>query len=289
MKYLICFPQGGINDMLSRIQNCIVYCVREQRLLVLDTTKNWFREEWRPYFSLNHNVIYQGDTPAFITYLLSQDVYPPCLKNRTYESLPDAVWVRPGHMEIDGMVVSTPLNVSYPHKVVFYADCGSSININPILSIMTFENCIKKEYHRRRALLPKTYISVHIRNTDYTSHVDTFLDENDTLLVNNDLFIATDHYKTLERVRERYGSRVYSFSNLPNLPDGINIHESRNAQDLRTTKESQYNFLMDIFTDFLLLAHGSQCLTSNTRSGFSRSVRALHQLPALAHQLVKSI
>ena len=289
MKYFICFPQGGINDMLSRIQECIVYCVREQRLLVLDTTKNWFREEWRTYFALNHHVMYQGDTPAFITYLLTQEVYPPCLQNRTYESLPDAVWVRPGHMEMDEMVVSTPLNVSYPHKVVCYADCGSSIHINPILSIMTFSNRIKSEFHRRRALLPDTYISVHLRNTDYTSNIEAFLDENDEVLVHHDLFIATDHYATLERVRERYGERVYSFASLPHLPDGVNIHESRNAQNLRSTKELQDNFLIDMFTDFLLLAHGSQCLTSNTRSGFSRSVRYLHQLPSLAHSLVKSI
>ena len=39
-KFLICFPQGGINDMWSRIQQMISYCEHEERILVIDTTKN---------------------------------------------------------------------------------------------------------------------------------------------------------------------------------------------------------------------------------------------------------
>ena len=289
MRYLICFPQGGINDMFSRIQACIQYCILENRMLVLDTRKNWFRECWRDYFYINHKVLYHGeDVPSFITSLLKKNVYPKTLQDRTYESLPDAVWINPGHMEMDGIFVSTPLHISYTQDVVVYSDCGSSLHINHILSITVFSEEIKREYHRRRSVLPDKYISVHIRNTDYKSDIDTFIRMYDTTLKSNDLFVATDHHDSLIRMKERYGERVYSFASLPSLPEGTNIHESKVAQELRDTPEKRHDFLIDIFTDFLLLASGTECITSNSKSGFSRSVRELNKYPTLVYKLISS-
>lgn len=286
MRYLICFPQGGINDMWSRIQMCISYCLHQNRMLVLDTTKNWFRHDWRTYFAIPHDIVYQGHTSDFITHLLTKDVYPPELRNRTYESLPDAVWIRHGRMEMDGIMVSTSLLVPYAQEVVVYADCGSSLHINSMLSMLTFSDELKLEYQRRRSLLPPQYLAVHIRNTDHKSDLDTFLAKHDSLFRKHDIFVATDHHDSLIRMKTLYGAHIHSFANLPQLPYGVNIHESKQSQALRTTRDQHHAFLIDMFLDFLLLASGSQYIASTEKSGFSRSVHELRRLPSLIHHLV---
>jgi len=284
-RYLICFPQGGINDMFSRIQTCIHYCISEKRILILDTGKNWFRDDWRAYFSIDIDLVYKGDTPEMITFLLSQDVYPLSFQHKTYQELTHAKWIKPGHMEMNGICTSTSLRHSYPNQTVIYAECGSSVHINPILHSISFTSMIKTEFQKRKSILPDEYISIHIRNTDYQSDVEDFFTTHDEIFKSNPIFIASDHASTIEACKARY-NQVYSFSTIPFLPDKTNIHESELSQSLRNTKEEIRMFNMDAFIDFLLLAHGTHFFYSSKQSGFSRSISFLREDRVLVKRLV---
>ena len=274
-RYLICFPQGGIHDMWSRIQYALQYCEKEGRILVLDTTKNWFRDDWRSYFSISSPLVYTGDTPELITRLLQKDVFPSELYGKTYEELPHAVWIAPGHMEMNGIIVSIPL-LSYKESVVVYSDCGSSQHILPLFSKLQFTVRILNEFVSRRSLLPEKYLSIHIRHTDYKSNVDDFIEKYRHVLEKWPLFVASDHFDTIQRCKREF-KHVYSFSAIPSLPDGVNIHESQASQRLRTTQEETRVWNSDAILDFLLLTQGVCVLCSSSQSGFSRSAVVLQQ------------
>ena len=216
-RYLICFPQGGVNDMFCRIQYCIQYCMSEQRTLVIDTNKNWFRDDWRHYFSIPLPIIYQGDSVELIRELLTnQDCYPAL--NLSYDELEHAKWIKPGHMEMNGKVVSTSLSHSYQHQVVIYADCGSSPHINPLLQAVIFSSWLKDEFKKRRSSLPDQYVAVHIRNTDYQSDVDGFLEKYHSIFSTYPLFLASDHLSTINRMKAMY-PKVFTFSSIPSVPE----------------------------------------------------------------------
>jgi hypothetical protein len=274
-KFLICFPQGGINDMWSVMQQTINYCEREDRILVLDTTKNWFRDDWQAYFSILSPVVYKGVTPELITNLLKQDVFPSELQGKTHEELNHVIWVTEGHMSINGIHVSSPLHLSYKESVIVYAYCAMFRDIMQVFPKLQFTEEILTEFRRRRSMLPEKYISVHIRNTDNKSNVDEFIYNNRHILEKAPLFVASDNLNSIQRCKLEFNN-VYSFSTIPDL-GGENIHESSLSQKLRTTAEETRKWNSDAILDFLLLTQGEIILCSNYYSGFSMSAKRLQE------------
>ncbi len=287
--YLVCYPQGGWNDMMSRIWYCHQYCQQTGRMLVIDTTKNWFRDDLSFYLSLSLPNMYNGDVSQFITTLYATErVFPKELEGMNNDDLSPIVWKAPGHMETDtGIILSTRLHQVYEEKVVVYADCGSHVHINPILCHTLFSQSVLQYVLERYKRLPKGYASVHIRHTDYKSPVDDFIKEHRAIFSNTPLFIASDHYPTIQLFQREFGA--YSFSSIPSVPDGKNIHESTEAQSLRTSKDAIRAFNLDTIADFLLLACGDDYYYSSNQSGFSRSVYFLHQEKGLVKWLLPFI
>ena len=272
-KFLICFPQGGINDMWSRIQQMISYCEHEERILVIDTTKNWFNDDWQDYFSISSPIVYKGVTPELITNLLKQDVFPSEFQGKTHEELNRVLWVTEGLMTMNDVCVSFPLNLSYKETVIVYAYCATFLDIMQIFPKIQFTEEILTEFRRRRSMLPEKYISVHIRNTDHKSNMDEFINNHRHILENAPLFLAGDDFNSIERCKSEFNN-VHTFSVIPDL-GGANIHESEIAQKLRTTPEETRNWNINAILDFLLLTQGQSIFCSCHNSGFSRSAMQL--------------
>lgn len=285
--YLVCYPQGGFNDMMSRIWYCYTYCITFGRTLIIDTTKNWFNDDLSVYLTFTFPSHYKKDaTSEFITSLYKETVFPKELKEMDNDHFPKIIWKAPGHMETDtGILVSSRLNRVYDETVLVYADCGSIAHITNILSFTIFTPMVLDEVKKRREMLPKEYTSVHIRNTDYKSNLDDFLTSHDSIFKQSPLFVATDHAPTLELMKSKY--QVYSFSSIPIVDEGKNIHESQQSQSLRTTLLETRTFNLDIMCDFLILALGNEYYFSQRDSGFSRSVYFLHGHKTLVHFLTK--
>lgn len=288
--YLICYPQGGWNDMMSRIWYCHQYCIQTNRTLIIDTSKNWFRDSIFNYLSFSFPNLYQNPNQSlFITELYEKEtVFPPDLKGMNNDHFPSIVWISPGHMETStGIIVSTRLDRLYEETVVVYADCGSRMNINPILCYTSFTlfvlQCVKERYDS----LPKGYSGVHIRNTDYKSNLDEFIHQHDFVFSNTALFVASDHSPTIALFHRKYGS--FSFSDIPSVSEGSNIHESGEAQELRNSDIAIRMFNRDTIVDFLLLAASDTFYFSSKQSGFSRSVYFLQQDKGLVKWLLPFI
>jgi GR25 family glycosyltransferase involved in LPS biosynthesis len=54
-RYIVCYPAGGIADIISNITECLFYAVTQNRLLVIDTRRiEWFKESIHDYIDFNH-------------------------------------------------------------------------------------------------------------------------------------------------------------------------------------------------------------------------------------------
>ena len=51
MKYVLCRPEGGLNDMFVQISRCYEYCINNGRTLLVDTVNNdSFKDNFSFYF-----------------------------------------------------------------------------------------------------------------------------------------------------------------------------------------------------------------------------------------------
>jgi hypothetical protein len=113
-----------------------------------------------------------------------------------------------------------------------------------------------------------SYISLHIRNTDYSSDVSSFLKK---IKLSNEIFVASDNASTIDVCKATFGQRVYSFSSIPQGNEGQNIHI-----DLRTESNNK-DLNIDSIVDLLLLASGSELYVSLEKSGYSQLALLLHK------------
>jgi hypothetical protein len=174
------------------------------------------------------------------------------------------------------------LTQDYNERVVVYSNGDYGTGIINLLEISTIAPKVLDVYKARRALLPEKYIGVHIRNTDYTSDVDKFLETHDGLFNNNPIFLASDNKKTIDLFKRKYGKNLYVFANIPDN-NGAPIHVG-----YKRTKEESREYNIDTFVDILLLATADTYYFSCAHSGFSKNVYKLRTKPELIKRLVSS-
>ena len=267
-QYLICYPGGGFNDMMNVILTCYNYALKYNRILVIDTRCLWFNDTIHNYISFNSEIIYKDDLDVLYTELENESIFPLELKGHlkifkpTFNIEFNCYYYNSTNTRID-------LNKKYDETVVVFSNCGFGKDILELLKICKFKCIITEMYKLRRALLPKSDISVHIRNTDYKSDVDTFLKSHNHIFNGKHIFLASDHKDTIDLVKSIYGSNVFSFANIPDNK-GKNIHHNHSSIDSR-------EFNIDCIVDFLLLASGDELYYSSKQSSYSRNANALNK------------
>jgi hypothetical protein len=91
-KYLLCRPLGGLNDILCQINYCYNYCIKFNRILLIDTSflyeHNSFSCSFDKYFDFIKKVKIQIITNKEQIYDIIGDnnksIYPSLLKNSIF-------------------------------------------------------------------------------------------------------------------------------------------------------------------------------------------------------------
>jgi len=275
-------PEGGLCDMMARIHDCIEYCKKYDRTLLLDTRHATHARDYiQTYFRIQSSVIYKGDLDAKYAAIKGKSFYPPQLAN-TFSTM-EVKWTKE-HSIID-LATKVPtyfdLTKPYSEDVLLFRDCGGGANKTlGFLSLSKLTPLVKKVYTERKNKLPHDYISLHIRNTDRKSDVDGFLEEHEARIEGKPIFLATDDHATIIKCKKIYGSNLYTFSS-PS-PEGaeIGIHHVK-----QTMEESRVTTI-DAIVDLLLLAKGKELYYSHKTSGFSKVAKALKDTPSVLNALI---
>ena len=262
-KYIVCYPLGGFCDMLHVMDDCLNYAIKYNRILIIDTTKEWFKEDIYKYMTFTHKNIY--NKLLIISDNNNKSIYPPQFKNILnkqfnirYDEKSKITYATSQNIDCK---IDIDLSINYTEDIIFYGNCGGGIPFT-LLNYFHFNPIITNVYTTRLNELPNKYISMHIRNTDIKSDVDSFLLIHHMILINNSCFIATDDIVTRDKIKQMYGSNIYFFSNIPKLK-GANIHYNHENIDHK-------QFIIDCIVDILLLASANDFYYSNKKSGYSK-------------------
>ena len=117
-------------------------------------------------------------------------------------------------------------------------------------------------------MLPKDYISVHVRNTDYKSDYKSFYQINKKNFENKNIFFATDDFEALEffqNCSKKDNFKLFHFANIPK----IKCH----AMHINNKNLKPKEILHDCIADFFLLCLGSLYYYSCDKSGFSINIQ----------------
>jgi hypothetical protein len=267
-NYIVCLPQGGFIYMIHRIIDAYQYAVDNNRVLIVDTRKNWFKDSLYEYFFIHSPYVYVGDIDFLYGSLDKLTMYPSKVGLKTIVLDQD----NPRKYNID-------LTNDYSEQVVIYSHIGGGSSVKPFFSMCSLTPVVYEAYTKARDKLPPNYISVHIRNTDYKSDLDAFLEKYKEILKDRPVFLASDNKSTIELFKRQFN--IYTFSDIPENY-GRNLHEeySRSGPEVR-----KYN--IDTIVDLLLLASGSELYYSFARSAFTQAAIELHEDKELLKRLLK--
>ena len=275
-KYLICMPRGGLCDMIARIYECLEYCKKHKRILIVDTRfSKHMKKSIFHYFKIDSPILFRGDLDKQYASLKGKSFFPSEISNnfKTVECI-DKKGI--GYIN---KKTKTPccidLEKSYSEDVLFYRNYGGGPHSNfSFLKISTLTPLVKKVFLERQKQLPEKYISVHIRNTDYKSDVDKFIKENKKIFDSHSIFLATDHYETIQKFKSLYGKDLFSFSKIKKIP---NTKKGTGLHGIKHTMQESHELTVDAIVDLLLLAGGTHLYFSSKESGYSKVADLLHK------------
>lgn len=264
-KYVVCKPRDGMIDIFGYIVASLKYAIKFNRILVIDTRKSLhFKDGFYKYFSTNNKNIYIPN---------DLDIFYDSLKNKSYS-------------DIDPFRCP---NISYnpftnhTENIILFGNKYKNILDKDIIYFMknfSIKEIVLSNLKEKYNLLPNNYISIHIRNTDYKSNIDSFIKKNYDIFNNKSLFIASDDYDAVNIFKKKF-KNVYNFTfDCQNSDEKIwRVEHLKNKnKGIHYIDRNDYEhtiFNIDTITDFLLLAMSKNYYFSHHCSGFSHCAKKL--------------
>ncbi len=255
--YILCRPQGGLNDMLGEIEKCCQYADRTNRIVIVDTNyegAETFQDDLSQYFESN-NANLCLSLKGFEDSLSQLSVFPNFLLGRinSYRA------VRKLHTnflvdQITQEYISFDFNRNYSEKLLVHHSSGGATNSHLLFQRLRLKKNLKLEIQKRLNRIGGAYLAVHIRNTDYFSDCSKIIK-----LINcspyKKVFISTDNQESLNDLKTILVNKsVFSFANVLSV-DGKPIHLKKDL-----SREEIFLRNLDSILDLLLLALSEKLL-----------------------------
>lgn len=277
-RYFFCFPQGGFNDICQIIWNCLEYCRKFNRILIIDTRYIiTFKDDFRNFIIINDPLVYKDDIDELFCAIKNGTFFPIFVDDITKISnikglVSKFSWKKLSFIYYDNKVNMTfSLKNDYEEQFLFFSTVQGGSNIVKLLKISNIESSLKEKIRNRYLSLPENFISIHIRNTDYTSNFKKFFENHLNDFKNKNIFLATDDYKVVNFFKENiFKEKLFHFSNIPS----IIVRKGRGFHHDNILIPSNI-MIEDCISDFLLCCLGSKYYYSCKESGFSKNIEMI--------------
>ena len=253
-NYIICFPKGGFINMIHRIIAAHRYAVKHNRVLIIDTRRNWFGDSLNEYMFFHSNNVYVGDNDFLYKSLQPLSMYPNYLSLKEQNELPE--------------IYNINLSKEYKERVLIYSHFGGGSSVKEFFSLCSLTPVMFDAYKSARDKLPNSYVAVHIRSD---KDVPEFINKHIELLNGKPIFLASDNVNTIDVFKKQFN--IYSFSDIH-----LKKEDERSKEEIR-----KYN--IDTIVDLLLLASGSELYYSSVESAYTHAAIELHEDSALLKRL----
>jgi hypothetical protein len=273
-------PKGGLNDMCTVIYKCLLYSRKFNRILVIDTRNSThFKDSIHKYIKIDDPNIYTDTIETWYSSIGSKTIYPEYVKSIIHNI--QAKWIKSQtfyHEKIDPLHFD--LNTNYSQDILVYVRCGGGNVLHKFLSQYKLKDIVKNVFIERRALLPLSYVGVHIRHSDISSDIPTFIKKHTDVFLKKPIFIASDNADIIKLFRETY-KEVYSFSEIGDFKTlGVKSIQKIDRSDIE-----HENYNIDTLVDLLLLGSSNIYLYSRG-SGYSMAAKALFDNKAIINNII---
>lgn len=275
MKYLICFPQGGFNDMCQAMWISYSYCKKYNRTLIIDTRNTiTFKDDIRNYFKFNDDIVYKEDIDILFEQLMNDKTitfFPSgIVRNNKYniKTISDIsrniVWKK--KLFYDNIPFTFNRHKEYIEDVIFMSIVNGGTFIFNLLDIISLSDELKSKILLNLNKLPLNYIGIHIRNTDYSSNLGEFFNKYKHVLYNDNVFLGTDSASTIDFFKGKI-LKLFHFSNIPKikLQKGKGFHHDNKVI-------SPKELIEDCISDFFILCLSKKYFYSCEQSGYSKNI-----------------
>lgn len=279
-RFLLCRPEGGLNDMLCQVQKCYSYAKRWKRILIIDTNytgSTSFKDKFSNYFNTKETDVYL-DTDEF-TALESMSLYPGFLQGRinTYK----IEW----NISVNNFVDCTTqqslklnFDKDFTEQVVLHHSAGGGEKSVRAFAWLRLNQIMLDELSIRIEKIGNRYTAIHIRHTDYKTDYKKRI-QSLARKIAGPVYIASDNKEVIAYCVQVFGkARTHTFSRLPKQA-GKRIHID-DAEDGLLPFDMNKDAIADLFTlalseklyFFQIQANNNK----NKYSGFSRLAKNIH-------------
>lgn len=258
-KYVLCRPESGINDMLCQIGLCVRYCLKFDRILVIDTANTVvFSEPFVRYFTLHHSRLkHESDPKAFLEMAEARQLtlFPPTAKLRH-----GGGWSQDGIQHNRGWdVLQFDTEKDYEEDVLVHHKSGGGRPFPEFLRALRFSAGFARSCAERWSSMRKPYLGVQIRNTDYKS--DPAAVAPVLTKYRGPVYLATDSAEAQRQVLAMGHEEVWT-SPIPDF-GGAPIHREPVSRE----EKSRINRMA--MEDLVMLTLAEMVYVSNPRSGYA--------------------
>ena len=262
-KYIILWPQGGLNDSFVQILNLKQVARRKNRNLIVDFSKNFLFEHFETFLNLNDkDIIYKQDQ---IKTILSNkpSIFPSIINCDNYSNA-YSVYVRNNNQiqKYNNVNLGFNYNRAYDEDILLISRCGGG-NGYPLFKSISYNDNIINHIREKLNSISNIYDCIQVRHTD---HKCNFKDLLNYIQSDNDIYIATDSQEAMNYFKNNLKNKVYNFTTFGerlNFP----LHHKVSGNNSKI-------ILRDLFTDIILVGL-SRNLVSNSKGGFIRLLRSL--------------
>jgi len=247
-KYVLCRPEGGLNDILCQIEKCCRYGEQYNRTVIVDTNHTnarHFRDEFSRYFYPKHKRLFLS-ADAIKPKLELMNVYPNGVQDKLndYNTKWRGDW-RGKLLEAEsGQLLTFDFSKLYPEQLLLHHSSGGGTDSLFALLRMGLRPHLVKKLSERLNKIGGAYDAVHVRNTDYQTDYKAFLD-NYSGSSHRPLFLATDNISVVKNFKRALGhDRVFSFSDLPEKPTILHSEKVSKDTTFRRNSEAILDLLM---------------------------------------------
>jgi len=259
---------AGFNDLLSAIHRALDYCIKHNRILLIDTLNSGLTVNFSDYFSFQRNNIICDINKITEICNIDYTVYPNKLRGK----MPDILngkykfkWRPAGIYCNDVAINNIQRNGNITETIIVSSEASGSDGYQIFKELNIVNVDVKKICNERYNSLKKPYLCIQIRNTDYKCDYKKLYTYNKDLIHSyENIYIATDDKNTLD-----------FFTNQKLVINNFTTFPSKKYHNLHHSNINSHTKITDLLSDIFIIAMSDK-LISNSMGCFIKLVRNCH-------------
>lgn len=254
MKYLLCRPKGGLNDTLCQIEKCWKYCEKNDRILIVDTTKSGIfinfselfeqKNKSKFIFAINESLIIKLNKLNCQIKELNGNI-----SNYTSEYLKNENYIlkKIGNENKlkECIKLTFDFTKNYDEDLLVHEQCGGGTESLELLEKLKLSENIRSLFKKNK--IDGDYKSIHVRNTDYKTDYKSLLENLKEILKDEKVLVCSDDYSVIEdSIKILNKSVIITKTSNVFSKSGNPLHSTYNNYTMAEKRQITENSIIDL-------------------------------------------